>query len=378
MNLRIGIILALLTSFASLSLIAFSAQAEMIEVGPELGFSRIQGAIDAASPGDTIQVRNGTYFESVIVTKQLILRGIDNPVVDARKNDSAILIIANGTLLQGFSATNSSGTGIKVSSHNNIITANVASHNDYAGIGLESSYNNIVSENAFLQNGVFGVVLRKGSSQNCIKGNMQNENGDAGIRLDRSNSNQISDNVAQDNGNDGIELEASSSNTIAGNTAMRNKDGICLEGNSRNNIIIANNVSNNHIDGILLKNSEFNAIFGNELSKNLLAIFFESSSNNLIASNNIRDNMGAMHLNYYCRENAVYNNNLVDNKNYNAYDDSGANHWSIGATGNHYGDFDSSKNGCLDADGNGICDAGRAIPGGSSIDNFPLLSWHEP
>lgn len=378
MNSRIRIILAQLSLFASLSLILFSAQAEMIEVGPGLGFSRIQWAIDAASPGDTIYVENGTYFESINVTKQLILIGINNPLVDARKNDSAILITANGTLLQGFSAINSSEIGIKVSSHNNIIVSNVASHNDYAGIGLEASHNNIVSGNAFLKNGVFGIVLQEGSSQNSIKGNMQNENGDAGIRLDESNLNQISDNVVQDNGNDGIELEGSSSNTITGNTALRNKDGICLEGNSKNNIIIANNLLDNYVDGILLKNSEFNIIFDNELSKNLLAIFFESSNSNLIANNDIHNNKDAIHFNYYCRENAVYNNNLVDNANYNAYDESGANHWNVGATGNHYGDFDNGKKGCIDSDDNGICDAGHAIPGGSSIDNFPLLSWHTP
>ena len=378
MNFRIRIILARLSLLTTLSLILFSAHAETIEVGLGHGFSRIQDAIDAASPGDIISVGNGTYFESINVTKQLILEGINNPVVDARENDSAIMITANGTILQGFSAINSSDTGIEVSSHNNIIRGNVASQNGYAGIGLKASHDNIVSENALLQNGVFGIVLLSGSSKNCIKGNIQNENGDAGIELDGSDSNEISDNVAQDNGNDGIELVGSQRNTITRNTVVRNKDGICLEDNSMNNIIIANNILNNYFDGILLKNSEFNPIFGNELSKNLLAVFFESSSKNLIANNNIHDNMDAIHLNYYCRDNVVYNNNLVDSKNYNAYDESGANLWNIGAVGNHYSDFDNSKEGCTDTDGNGVCDAVNAIPGGTSTDNYPMLEWHAP
>ena len=33
---------------------------------------------------------------------------------------------------------------------------------------------------------------------------------------------------------------------------------------------------------------------------------------------------------------------------------------------------------CTDADGNGICDSPYNIPGGSSVDRYPLVSWSTP
>ncbi len=47
-------------------------------------YSKIQWAINNATSGDTILVKSGTYYENVNVNKQLILRGIGMPVVDAK------------------------------------------------------------------------------------------------------------------------------------------------------------------------------------------------------------------------------------------------------------------------------------------------------
>jgi pectin methylesterase-like acyl-CoA thioesterase len=47
-------------------------------------FTRIQDAINNASAGDTILVYSGVYYENVYVNKSITLRGIDQPVVDAR------------------------------------------------------------------------------------------------------------------------------------------------------------------------------------------------------------------------------------------------------------------------------------------------------
>jgi len=67
-------------------LLTGSAGAATLTVCPSgCAYSGIQTAINAASSGDTIQVQSGTYYENVNVTKQLTLRGIGMPVVDANE-----------------------------------------------------------------------------------------------------------------------------------------------------------------------------------------------------------------------------------------------------------------------------------------------------
>ena len=127
-------------------------------------YTRIQLAINAADPGDTIEVHSGTYYENVDVNKQLILRGIDTgtgkPVVDAGGSGSAITLSADGITLEGFATTNSGSSwgdaGIKVTSNNNTITGCTASNN-YWGICLDSSSsNNTITGNNATNNDYWG------------------------------------------------------------------------------------------------------------------------------------------------------------------------------------------------------------------------------
>jgi parallel beta-helix repeat protein len=115
-------------------LLAGSANATTFTVNASGGgdYTRIQAAIDNASAGDTILVYSGIYHENVNVTKQLTLRGIGNPVVDAAGSGSAITLAAHGITLEGFTATGSGfnpEVGIRVTSSNNTLTGNNASNN---------------------------------------------------------------------------------------------------------------------------------------------------------------------------------------------------------------------------------------------------------
>ena len=56
-----------------LFILALPAHASTISLEPG---QSIQKAIDAASPGDIIEIQSGTYNESINITKSLILRGI--------------------------------------------------------------------------------------------------------------------------------------------------------------------------------------------------------------------------------------------------------------------------------------------------------------
>ena len=139
-------------------------------------YTKIQHAIEASLPQDTIEVYSGTYYENVHVDKPLILRGINTgsgkPVVDANGSGSAIMVFHEGIVLDGFTAINASNdseAGILVYSNNNIIINNTASNNTN-GIRLDSSSNNSLTGNTASNNSDYGIRLVS-SSNNFIYNN---------------------------------------------------------------------------------------------------------------------------------------------------------------------------------------------------------------
>jgi parallel beta-helix repeat protein len=143
-------------------LIIGAVQAAKITVGPSgEDFSGIQQAIDNASPGDTIEVHSGTYWENPHVYKSLSLIGIDTgkglPVVNASGLGSVVTIEGNGSVIRGFNLTNSGhcqcgNAGILVKSNNDMILGNILYKNKY-GIFIRTGYiNNTIISNDFLEN----------------------------------------------------------------------------------------------------------------------------------------------------------------------------------------------------------------------------------
>ncbi|CAD6494943.1 MAG: Periplasmic copper-binding protein (NosD) [Candidatus Argoarchaeum ethanivorans] len=111
----------------------------------------------------------------------------------------------------------------------------------------------------------------------------------------------------------------------------------------------------------------------NTANSNRNGIDLDYSNNNTLTNNNCSNNSrDGVHLSSSCNDNMLYHNNLINNTNYNAYDD-GTNQWDSGSEGNYYSDYTGT-----DPDGDGIGNIPHLIHGGSSVDRFPLMhSWKE-
>ena len=170
----------------------------------------------------------------------------------------------------------------------------------------------------------------------------------------------------------GILVRYLNNNIIRNNTAFNNNIGIYLSSSSFN-ILSGNNASNNYATGIFVSSSN-NTLSGNTASNNIYGISLNYAYNNTISSNDVDSNSYRGIYLLASRGNILYRNDLVNNTNYSAYDD-GNNQWDSGTVGNHYSNFDEPGEGCIDSDSNGIYDSSYSIPGGLSMDRYPLVSW---
>lgn len=204
-------------------LLAGCAGAKTLTVDDSGGadFTRIQEAINYAVAGDTILVYSGTYQEKVVVTKPLILKGIDNgggkPVVKAatreRPDEIPIALSSGSVTIDGF-RTESGIAGIYVITKNNIIINNAALDNE-VGIYLNGSSNNILKNNT-ANNNKYGILLRDSSNNNILNGNTASNN-DYGIYQVFSGNNTLSGNNVSRNIVWGIYFARISNNTIYNN-----------------------------------------------------------------------------------------------------------------------------------------------------------------
>src|SRR5713226_8300316 len=157
-------------------------------VGQGGNFATIGDALKLAQPGDTIQVKPGTYGERVAITMSgLKLQG-DNAIIDGLAGG------LNGTgfgmHLRGVSGVEVTGfvvqnfeVGIALENATNChIHANETRNNTdknppsafWDGIRLIASRGNTISENYSHHNGDNGITLADGSTGNVIRANLLN------------------------------------------------------------------------------------------------------------------------------------------------------------------------------------------------------------
>ncbi len=176
---------------------------------PTADFTKIQEAVDAASPGDTIVVYPGTYTENIDVNRDHLTikseNGAEATIVQAaNSNDHVFEVTADYANIGGF-------------------TIEGATESEKAGIYLDHANHSEISNNTVLSNS-YGIYsndssLGVSSSNNEIVQNTVSNNG-VGIRLCHSSDNTIYLNNFMDN------IENTYSNDSTSNNIWHSTDEI--------------------------------------------------------------------------------------------------------------------------------------------------------
>jgi parallel beta-helix repeat (two copies) len=219
-----------------------------------IGYSSIQNAINdnLTLDGHVIIVGNGTYTENILVNKNLTLIPYDgNVTIHAANPNNPVITINSGgseSVISGFTligATGTSSSGIYLNQASNCTIAGNTLTNNYYGLLLTSSQDNMIWDNNLTGNLMDAVQLNN-SNNNTIYSNTIINNTGQGVSLTNSSYTLVMANTIQDNLMNGIELNTSNNATIYENTITTNhQSGIKATSSSASinfNIIAGNTV----------------------------------------------------------------------------------------------------------------------------------------
>jgi parallel beta-helix repeat protein len=351
--------------FVSTFYLAFSILPENVRattryvggIGPG-NYTTIQSAINAADPGDTVYVYNGTYNELVTVYKPINLTGEDKytTIIDGDGSDDVVWLFNTGWAnITGFTIANGGpdrdifiDAGIDVNyAENCSITNNIVTSNNLYGIRVYLSNNNIFVNNTVTLNTWEGFYLED-SNMNTIANNTISLNGLEGVHLEYSDVNTIANNTFTDNSlrdedRSDIWLYQSVGNIISNNSVdtsservvrIRYSDKTTVVGNTihsggvagflvemSNKVTIVSNTATHTGNGILLSSGTDNTVSSNTATRNGRGILLGGVTGNIIKDNTFSNNNMGVHFQGGSQWNSILNNTISSN-NWGIYSDS--------------------------------------------------------
>ena len=344
-------------------------------------YSSIQSAVDAASAGDTVYIKSGTYNENLVIDKPLSLVGEDkdSTIITAETDGPTITIEAENVTVTGFTIRSlSSETGVYVGAENCTIIDNII---EGCGTGIynqgsaESFFQYINIKNNTVRNNVeAGIVFEGTPFIFNITGNTITSNS-IGIRAADSYrcliiNNTISENI------DAIDAAGTRldilNNTITDNT----ETAITIHNTSDSSDLIRiwyNNIQNSK-KGMTLIQDGRNSIIKNNINKCTTGINFSQTGSSTVYENNITDSTIGIIITQSSHI-TLRQNNLINNTQQAVTDANSTIQWDSSEKGNYWSDYTTRYPNANETDNTGIWDTPYII-NENNTDNYPLANPH--
>ena len=201
-------------------------------------YSTIQGAINAATNGDTVFVYDDSspYDENIIITKSVVLLGENKLTTvihgDGYYNYEVISAAGQNIVISDFTIQNGA-IGVLCEVNNSRIS-HLIIENTGCAIYLWKSSQNTISDNRIVSPSVFSIYVYDHSTKNIIVNNSLLGSSTNGINLiGRCDKNRIEKNVIERKEN-GISIEWSFFNVIRNNNFINNTKQAYFENSSLN------------------------------------------------------------------------------------------------------------------------------------------------
>jgi parallel beta-helix repeat protein len=277
-------------------------------------YPSIQEAINHATPGETIYVKTGVYFEHIVIGKnnlKIVGENKNTTIIDGQRAGTVVYIKANSTVFSSFTIKNSgcnftdSGLYIANSLKANISDNNVLDSN--LGVYLYASSNIVLRNNNMSTNrynfGVYGDNLQEYihdiDDSNMVGGkplvywvNQTNRqpSADAGyVAIVNSTGITIRDSELSRNWQ-AVLFAYSTNSNIRNVIGTRNMDCLWLL-NCSSCSVTDNSISDNSWGGVALVDSSACSVYANNIANNFgYGVFLSNASDNLFYHNNFINN----------------------------------------------------------------------------------------
>lgn len=264
------------------------------------------------------------------------------------------------------------GLSLSRSADTELVDVTVSASKNH-GIVLYESPGTALENVTLAGNDKYGVYVQSGSERVTVANSTVENNGWAGLSLDRAHRSVVVDSVVRDNDGPGITAGRYFHNaTIVGNTIAGNSgDGVSVSSDAAHNAIDGNLIADNGANGVELgQNGHGDRVTGNVLVGNAVGLDVPRSYDDLTVHDNYFNNTAnVVFADPAGATNATWNGSAAAVENVVGGATTGGNYWAAP-------DGTGFSETCTDR-GDGICGSGYELASGH-VDHLPLTLGDGP